>query len=81
VIWGHKKSPGPFQAGRFGSVDAIVRLRAHASEGPRGRFGFQGAFGREHHGADLCGRPAPPSTGFGSKNKPNRVEQGIPITP
>ena len=60
---GNKKAPVLFRRG-FGLDDAVVRLRAHGSRAPGGGFGFRGAFGRSRHGADLCGRPSPPSTGF-----------------
>src|SRR6188472_4372313 len=61
---GNKKAPVLFRRG-FGSDDAIVRLRAHGSRAPGGCFGFRGRFGRDRHGADLCGSFGPPSTGFG----------------
>jgi hypothetical protein len=47
-----KKAPNLVRRG-FGSDDAIVRLRAHASRGPRGLCGFGGAFGGRDHGAGI----------------------------
>src|SRR4051812_22134697 len=64
IILSNKKAPVLFRRG-FGSDDAIVRLRAHGSRAPRGCFGFHGRFGRDRHGADLCGSFEPPSTVFG----------------
>ena len=77
---GNKKAPVLFRRG-FGSDNAIVRLRAHGSRAPGGCFGFRGRFGRDRHGADLCGRVRPPSTGFGRKIGPNRVERSGVVTP
>ena len=77
---GNKKAPVLFRRG-FGSDNAIVRLRAHGSRAPGGCFGFRGRFGRSRHGADLCGSFGPPSTGFGRKIAPNRVERSGFVTP
>src|SRR4051812_15337050 len=50
---GNKKAPDLHQAGlRFEDVRGRVRLRAHASRGPRGLGGFLRAFGRGRHGAE-----------------------------
>jgi hypothetical protein len=60
---GNKKAPDLFRRG-FGTDDSIVRLRAHASRGPRGRFGFSGAFGGRDHGAELMRQPPASVNGF-----------------
>jgi hypothetical protein len=48
---------------------------------PAGLCGFRGAFGGRHHDADLCGRLAAASTGFGPKFRINEVEQDAVVTP
>jgi hypothetical protein len=60
---GNKKAPDLFRRG-FGSGDAIVRLRAHASRGPRGLCGFAGAFGGRDHERELMGETAIDVNGF-----------------
>ncbi len=48
------KKPRTFSGGASVQMMRSLRLRAHASRGPRGCFGFRGAFGGRDHGADLC---------------------------
>src|SRR6266849_1505387 len=74
-----KKAPDLFRRG-FGSDDAIVQLRAHASRGPRGLCGFGRAFDGRDHGAGLCGRFRSASTGFGPKIGLNEVERDAVVT-
>ena len=68
---GNKKAPDLFRRG-FGSDDAIVRLRAHASRGPRGLCGFGGAFGGRDHERDLMGESLVGVNGFCIENRSQR---------
>jgi hypothetical protein len=67
------KKPRTFFRRGFGSDDAIVRLRAHASRGPSGLCGFAGAFGGRDHERDLMGETSIDVNGFWTKN---RSQQG-----
>src|ERR1700704_2074938 len=66
-----KKAPDLFRRG-FGSDDAIVQLRAHASRVPGRVLGFAGAFGGRDHGVDLCGRFWTSSTALGEAGSVER---------
>jgi hypothetical protein len=74
---GNKKAPDLFRRG-FGSDDAIVRLRAHASRSPAGLCCLRGAFGVRHHGVDLCGISLGVNA-FRVEKQPNEVEHRIVV--
>ena len=66
------KKPRSFSGGASVQMMRSLNLRARVSRSPAGLCGFRGAFGGHHHRAELCGRTAAASTGFGPRNSRQR---------